>query len=668
MKTAVGTALFFFCVILPASATALPGGDASPSGSFDPNLLPRMRSAFLERVPPEWRTPLAGQEEFDVLHYDLHVELDFDTARIAGTVGVTARSLTPSLGTLTLDVWDGLTVTAVSNESGPLPYAQVGHSLLVTLDRAYAVDESCRAVIDYQGTPVEAGFGSFVFDTHGSAAAAPVASTVSEPFYARTWWPCKDVPGDKATATIEIVAPDTLVAGSQGTLAAEEDLGDGRRLWRWEEQYPVATYLVSLVVSNYQTFGETYVPAEGDSFPLLHFAYPEHLSAAQTDFSVAPGMLDVLIPLFGPYPFSAEKYGMAEFPQFVGMEHQTLTSLASALVTGAHAYDEILVHELAHQWFGDLVTPADWSEIWLNEGFARYSEALWTEATSGEAAYRAYMDGLDAGTFLGTIQDPADLFGNTVYNKGAWVVHMLRYVLGDGIFFPSLRRYLTENAYGNAATTDLEAACEEESGEDLGWFFGPWLYTRYRPSYSYWWTSVEEAGSWQLLLHVDQVQEGTGLFPMPLELRATTAAGDTLLTFWNDAWSADYAWTLPQEVTATALDPDDRVLKWVEEVAPPADFASVSAAGPAAAVLSLAPPFPNPTHGPARITLRLPAAGNVDVGVYDARGRRVGGVVEGWLEKGTHVLDWNADLPAGVYFVRASGGGGEAVRRLVLSP
>jgi len=246
------------------------------------------------------------------------------------------------------------------------------------------------------------------------------------------------------------------------------------------------------------------------------------------------------------------------------MEHQTNTSYGGNLVTGQHIYDYILVHELAHQWWGDMTSPADWRDIWLNEGFASFAEALWFEHTGGSEDYRAFMNNSQSVYDpSGPLYDPPALFdGNTVYNKGAWVVHMLRGVLGDAVFYDVFDAYRERTAYRSTTTAEFQSIAEEISGRDLDWFFNPWVYGMNRPHYSVSFLPVGEPGLPAAAIHLEQTQEDGTYFPMPVELEIGLDGGGFIReTVWNGTDHEDYELDLPATPVQVIVDPDSWILK-----------------------------------------------------------------------------------------------------------
>jgi aminopeptidase N len=252
------------------------------------------------------------------------------------------------------------------------------------------------------------------------------------------------------------------------------------------------------------------------------------------------------------------------------MEHQTCTSLSDRLITGTHRYDYIIAHELAHQWWGDLVTLTEWEDIWLNEGFATYSDALWVEnlygldglksrMTTFRDIYFTYHEGPEH-----PIYDPplGHLFCEAEYEKGAWVLHMLRFVVGDNNFWKILKDYAQIYAYSNATTQDFQAVCEQISGEDLGWFFDQWIYQAGFPIYQFGWGYSSQN---KLRVVINQVQEDFPLFRMPVELEFILPSGTEKRVVWVDEENNVFEFDLQEAPSEVLFDPDSWVFCVLEE-------------------------------------------------------------------------------------------------------
>ncbi len=524
-----------------------------------------------------------SQANYDALHYDLSIRLASNATIPAATLVLTARSLVDNLQTVALDLDDNsgkLTVTGVDTgiTTQPLSYTHDGSAdrLFITLAAPVSQPSTFTLRVRYQGIPnPNSAFGAaFGADTHGPNN-TPIISTLSEPYGARTWWPCKDLPDDKATQITRITCAKAYTAVSNGSLVSNTDNGNNTRTFVWNETYPISTYLVSVTCTNFQMAESAYTALDGQTtMPVQHYVYPEYYTYDGP--AALPGTiraLEVFAELFGEYPFLAEKYSNVSFPWGGGMEHQTCTSMYPQGL-GPNGLGGVNIHETAHQWFGDLVTMKHFDHLWLNEGFATYCEALFREHESGKAAYHSLVNGWWVYDAVPLVSDHADDFnGGVVYNKGGWVLHMLRHVVGDAAFFQSIRAYLQDpaHAYGNALSKDFQAHVEAASGRNLDWFFTPWLYLAGRPSYQYAWRTAQENGQPVLYFWTDQVQT-QGLFSMPVDLLVQDASGTSSslkqlqVSDRNQAFKIPLGDLTPSNVT---WDPNNWVLDEATQVAFP---------------------------------------------------------------------------------------------------
>lgn len=615
------------------------------------------RSRFL-RMEDLFRSRASGSETstFDVSYYRLNLEIDPDQETISGDVTTQAVSVVSGLQEISLDFYDNMVVDSILSDNTELTYSHADNELNIDLPGKYNAGEMFSVTVYYRGQPLDAGgFHSFTFEERQGV---PIISTLSEPFGASTWWPCKDDPNDKADSVdIIITVPSTMIVASNGILADETDHGDGRKTFFWKERYPISTYLVSLAITNYATFSDYYHYSETDSMEVAYFVYPEHLEEAMEDFNVTVPMIEYYSSVFGQYPFLNEKYGMAEFPWGGAMEHQTCTSYGSRLVKGTHQYDWIIAHELAHQWYGDLITMKRWSHIWLNEGFASYAEALWEENLHGREAYLGYMAGMDLGYFPTSVfvydsTNIHSLFSRTVYDKGAWVLHMLRYVVGDSSFFLALKDYTETYAFGNATTEDFRRECEQYYGGDLTWFFDQWVYGRFRPTYRYVWYDSVADNNHVATLSTVQVQSLTGLFKMPLEIVLSTASKDTTFVVWDSLRKQTFQFVLDEAVTNLEIDPGGWVLKELQNTA------DIAGGDLQPGSFWLSQNYPNPFNSSTVIHYRLPQEAEVLLDIYDISGRRVRRLVQRMESAGYYVVGWDGrddrarTVSSGIYLYR----------------
>lgn len=601
--------------------------------------------------------------DYDARHYDLNLTLSPTTQTLTGVVTVTAVVTGPSLDVLELDLKSNMIVSACTAGGLPAAFDRPANAVGVHLDRAYATGETVVVTVAYSGNPAGDYFG---WSTYGTQ---PLIWTLSEPYGARDWWPCKDLNSDKADSVdIWVTLPDNLIVASNGVLLSDVDNG-ATRTFHWRERHPIATYLVSVTAHPFAVFSHWYTPlAGGDPMEVRYFVVPARLSQAQTGYAPTVSMITAFAQAFGEYPFLDEKYGHAHFLWGGGMEHQTCTSLYYG------SYSQGLIsHELSHQWWGDLITCADFHHIWLNEGFATWCEAFWREKNEGMAAYHAEMNAaryFGAGTIY--VEDPSDfneIFnGSLSYNKGSWVVHMLRHILGDDDFFAALLAYRQAYGNGSATTEQFRDVCEAVSGKDLDAFFQQWIYGEYYPVYDtrYWFTF--EGDSTRVAAEIRQVQTVTGLFTMPLDLRVATSLGAFTHVVQNSEAVQTYEFRVPGLATALAVDPDEWVLRTTTN-----SLVTGAPGTPPAPVLALAPNWPNPFNPATTIPFALPRDARVRLAIYDAAGRLVRVLVEGERPAGSHTARWDGTdalgraAGSGVYFARLTAAGEAAIRPLVLA-
>jgi aminopeptidase N len=513
-----------------------------------------------EGLKYDFRELLAQAQEhaFDIIHYQFEWKIDFDSQSMQGKAIILAQSLTDNLAEITLHLADNMMVTQINQNGNSLSFVHQDDQLDIFLDRQYQLDEQFEIMVSYQGYP-QSGLN---FSYHQDQ---PIIWSLDEPIEARQWFPCFDLPSDKATVEMRITVPGWMVVASNGNLMDITENTDGTVTYYWKENYPIATYLISVAATNYESFSDSY-SSDTQAMDVLYFAYPEHLSQALEDFSVTVSMIEFFSEAFGEYPFLDEKYGMAAIPGSTSMEHQTCTSYSSALVTGDHRYDWIIAHELAHQWWGDLVTPADWADIWLNEGFATYSDALWHEHLYGFEGLKSRMNEFKD-TYFNRHQGaehpifdppPEHLFCVIEYEKAAWVLHMLRFVVGKENFWKILRKYAKDYAYSNVTTEDFRAVCEHVYGADLGWFFDQWIYQAGYPIYQFGWGY--SSGQRKVKIVINQIQADFPLYQMPIEVQVKLPSGTVRKRVWIKEEYNTFEFPFAEKPLEVIIDPDGWLL------------------------------------------------------------------------------------------------------------
>jgi aminopeptidase N len=519
-----------------------------------------------------------ASQSVDVKHYRLQVRLDLEASTIAGTVTIEGETLAPT-SSINIDADDNLKIDAVRFDGAALGFRRPNDRISLDFAQPLAASEKFTVAVDYHRAPFprnKSGTGMLV-DRHGDDDVR-VMATLSEPFGAPLWWPCIDDASDKATAEVEVTVPSGFQAASNGSLVKTESNADQTTTFFWREDFPLSTYLVSISATNYAKFEDTYTALDGTRMPLTYYVYPEHLEKAQQKFAVTRRAMEIFAPLFGEYPFLTEKYGMVEFPWGGGMEHQTLTSIGENATGSISGNESLIAHELAHQWWGDLVTLKTWNDIWLNEGFASYGEVLFFERFSnvkpGDLMKSSYDDGKMFGSLGGTVtaenlNNPFDDNG-AVYDKGAWVLHMLRHLLGDQAFFDALKDYRQRFAYSNASTSDFQQVCEDHYGAKLDWFFTQWVYATGRPSYKVSTdTHASDTGTGftlKVTIKQKQTQEIPGrsqsVYIMPLDITIKYGSGQKeKRVVMNDARKQTFTFNLASRPVDVSVDEDNWVLK-----------------------------------------------------------------------------------------------------------
>jgi len=638
-----------------------------------PNLWPQV-SLIEGKSPANELGPLATtgmpvpdplQDLYDVLHYNLTMQVDPDYGWIAGMVTIIFQAQDQPVNRIVLDFVDQMNCSGISiTYPYPAHVSYIHRDDKITARLASAIQPWMvgRIEVQFWGQPEPDGLFGYRVDL--STAGKPVVATVSEPWSARSWWPCKDDPRDKATVTTSFTVPSGMTAVSNGTFQGQKN-----RTFTWEEPLPIPTYLVSLAVAEYTELNETYSGSAGQ-IDLNHFVFPELVDQAQADFAVLPEMLDFCGDLLGPYPFTNQPYGMVLCQWVQAMEHPTAVTYGNVLITGDGQFETVLVHELAHMWFGNLITPVDWTQIWLNEGFATYVEALWAENKWGRTGLVSFMNQHDWGHGYpddslireSTSSHAPYYFRTIAYHKGAWVLHMLRRQLGDEDFFASLASYLNNPAlrFGNAHSDDFRQACEDVSGQDLQWFFDQWLFRTTYPVFDLAWNNDWQAGSNQFRIQLSQVQVpdlvlGDQAYRVPVDFKLVGAGLDTVVTVMSDQLDQEFVITLGVDVTNVYLDPD-RWLLHDKAVAKSrsADHDLVKA------TVRLYPAYPNPFNPRCLFRWEAATATQDLVEIFDVQGRRILSEQRDSAAAGPREFLWTGvdsqgrQAPSGTYLYRVT--------------
>ncbi|MBS3741142.1 MAG: T9SS type A sorting domain-containing protein [Candidatus Cloacimonetes bacterium] len=516
------------------------------TGLFATNFLPRSFIHKKNPLPDASLTKADSSHKFDALHYTINLQLFPDNESIQGNVESQLELTALEVDSISFEL-EQLHVDSVFVDGIETDFSYDSSIINVRIPPGYEMGDTVWTNVYYHGFPVLSsdGYGTGIHWQN-------YIYTYADPNGARYWWPGYDHPWDKATTSMNVTVPDGNLAASNGILVEEIDNPDETITFCWQNTDPIATYLISLCVGNYLTFDQTY-----EDIPIKNYVYPGHLSFAQNDFSCIPTAMTIFEDIYGEYPF--QKYGQAEcgiFSGMGGMEHQTMTSIGSGLITGNGTYEMIFVHELAHQWFGDCLTPLTWKDVWLSEGFAVYSEVLYVENTEGYQAMCDYVQSslhsyylTWAGTTPYCTYDPpySEYFTPATYEKPASVLHMLRLRVGDEDFFEILNTYFNQYKNGTVITQDFINIVETVSGMNMEDFFAGWIYGSGIPSIEYYYLRNVNSEDSQILFRTKTVSPTASQFEMTIPFVASDGdITDTILV------NTDYEYQTSQHNTSFA--------------------------------------------------------------------------------------------------------------------
>ncbi len=497
---------------------------------------------------------------YDIIYHRLVWDIDPRRYFIRGKVTSHFIPTSDGFDQINFDLTQKLNVTDVQFRGQTVTFSQATEDLLeIYLPETVSTGELDSVIIEYQGEPaVGQPFESFVQGFHGPAG-DPIIWTLSEPFGAKNWWPCKQTLNDKIDSIdVYVRTPSEFRAASNGILAEEIDEGN-TTVYHWKHRYPITTYLVAIAVTNYRTYSDYVMLEDGRQLEILNYVYPEWYDAARIRTPLTGDMIQLFEELFGPYPFKEEKYGHAQFSFPGGMEHQTMSFMVNF---GA----SLIAHELVHQWFGDKVTCGTWNDIWVNEGFARYGEYLIRENNIGLSNATDWLDNeineitLAPGgaVYIPEIFSEFRIFDFRLsYRKGGMILHMLRWTLGDEVFFQGLRNFLEdpELAFGYATGEDVKFHLEQASGMNLDDFFADWYYGEGYPSYSVLWNQTQD-GQLSITLEQETSSPRVDFFELPVPLRLIGKDQSETVILDHEFSGQSFTLNIPFEISNIEIDPE----------------------------------------------------------------------------------------------------------------
>lgn len=551
---------------------------------------------------------------YDVKYHRLEWNVDPAKSYIVGKVTTHFQTTEDDVSTIDMDLSSNMIVNAIAYHGQELSYELKSDDVLtISLGQSLSKGTLDSITVSYEGNPTSVGFGSFAVETHNNT---PIMWTLSEPYGAKYWWPCKQDLVDKIDSIdTYITVPKGNKAASNGLLheVIEQDSVD---TYHWRHRYAIPAYLIAIAVTNYETFSDYVAMPDGDSLEILNYVYPEDKERLSNDFKKTVDFISLYNDLFGAYPFADEKYGHAQFGWGGGMEHQTMSFM------GGSSFN-LQAHELAHQWFGDKVTCGSWAEIWLNEGFATYLSAIAIEKLRSEEEFYGWREGVinyvnsqpNGSVYVTDTTSVGRIFsGRLSYNKAAFVLHMIRSRVGDEAFFTGCKNYLNDPrlAYGYARTADFRNHIEAVSGDQLEEFFEDWIYGQGYPRYTLQWQSADDSDRITMNLMQTTSHSAVDFFEMKVPVQFKGEGIDTTIVLDHNSNEQVFSLTGLAGVDEVIIDPQLTILtndKVVERVNAVGDIDEniVSIAGN---------PFRN------ELALRI-GESDVKISIYDIQGRVV---------------------------------------------
>ena len=507
---------------------------------------------------------------YDVIFYYIDLEANDASTYIKGFTEMQAVVVSGNLSEIVVELSAVFSIDSILIEGSRTDsFAKAGDIIRINPDETFQKNDHFTSRVYYHGSGGNNTFFSGISNQIDHEWNQPVTYTLSEPFHASDWFACKQVLTDKADSAYIFITTDTsLMAGSNGLLSTVTELPEGRHRFEWKTNYPIAFYLLSMCVSDYQDYSGYAFPEKGqDKILIQNYIYDTSgfLAENKEDIDMTADLIELYSELFSMYPFKKEKYGHCYAPMGGGMEHQTMTTLSSFNFG-------LVAHELGHMWFGDNVTCATWQDIWINEGFASYTEYLALQfLVSYEEAQSWMVNAHDRarnepdGSIYIPEEDATEVWrifsGSLSYKKGASIIHMLRYELdNDSVFFDVLRNF--QKAYKDSVATGMDflQVLEETSGMEFDWFFDQWYFGKGFAKYSFtWWQNKDS-------LNISSIQTGssddTPFFRTHMDFLVTFVDGtDSLIRLEQTENEHLFQVSVPNFVFNVIADPENWILE-----------------------------------------------------------------------------------------------------------
>jgi len=596
-------------------------------------------------------------DKYDLFFVKLDLEVSDQSTFIKGSATLYAKA-TQTLDTLLFEFSEFMTVDSMLINGYKVPVNHNNNELKFIFNTPLTANEKIKTQIFYHGTPDPDGRG--VTNDYDSQWNKDVTWTLSESFHAMEWWPCKQVLSDKIDSTyIFLTCDDDCMAGSNGLLTQLVELPNNKKRFEWKTYYPMSYYLLSFAVSEYQDYSIYAKPKGVDSVLIQNFVYdnPNYLAGSKEIIDQTIGMLELFSDKFGLYPFANEKYGHCLTTLGGGMEHQTMTTIGNF----SEEWYNIISHELGHMWFGDYVTCATWQDIWINEGFASYTEYIalenlrsfddaqsWMRKTHNyaleESNFGIYIPFEDAG------DESFIFYFRLSYKKGAAIIHMLRHEINnDDLFFSSLQNFLSE--YGDSVATgdDFKNSLEASTEMEFDSFFDQWYYGKGYPHFD---VSYKQSND-TLIMTVTQTTTSpeTPLFQLNVDYKLTHANGDTTVRLYQSKNIETFQVPIKEKITNIVVDPDN----WI------VDYENTNAVKTPKAPKPLFSFSPNPANENIRVGFSNNRESSKLIDIYDLNGR----LIKSYQTNNSDYIIDISYLAPGIYIIKGTSGNIFSTHKLI---
>jgi len=590
---------------------------------------------------------------YDLTHQRLNFSVDPAINLISGSVYSTFKFLKADISQIRFDLSSTMVTDSVKMNLKKIAFEHSANKISINLPVVAPKGSEASVEVFYHGSPTQSGFGSYFTSKHSSI---PVVWTLSEPYGAMDWWPCKQSLADKIDSIdVFITNPSQYKAASNGKLVSEE-VNFGKRIAHWKHRFPIATYLVAIAITNYETYSDFVDLPNGGKVEILNYIYPEYLTTAKSKMLETRDIMDVYNRKFIPYPFASEKYGHAQFGWGGGMEHQTMSFMNNLQF-------ELVAHEMAHQWFGDYITLASWHDIWLNEGFATfltgivyenlYNSTYWQNWKNNQISSVTSSPG--GSVYVADTTDISRIFNSRLsYVKGGSLLHMLRWEMGDQKFFQGMKNYLNDPTIANGFATQEKFVKHMETIADTSFteFFKDWYYGEGYPTYKFTYF-LDPINPSKQRLRVSQTpsHSSVSFFEMHLPFRIWKNGEYTDIRLHNTKQNQEFAIS-NQPFDKIEFDPNKWLMAKSDQIVPVLGISQIKE-------IRIIPDLAQ-----RKIRIILPELkGNEAMQLFDGAGKMV---MTQKLKSTDSLIDTDS-LKGGLYLVKVQSGQNQKIEKMVLN-